>query len=120
MENIYQALEKIVYDIVQSDKHEEKHLLIILELFIAHIFANKTTDLYVSIIIEEAGRHVKKILSDTDKEQWFINLNEDQKKFTITGKYKRFFKKVSNAIMQLYFLLRASLNPLGGYRSAHN
>ncbi len=107
--NIYQALEKIVSDIVQSDKHEEKHLLIILELFIAHIFANKTTDLYVSIIIEEAGRHVKKILSDTDKEQWFINLNEDQKKITITGKYKRFFKKVSNAIKQLYFLLRASL-----------
>ncbi len=57
--DINHSLEEIVLNIVKSDKQEETHLIILLELFIAHIFANKTTALYVSIIIEQAEGHIK-------------------------------------------------------------
>ena len=108
--DIYHSLEEIVLNIVKSDKQEEKHLIILLELFIAHIFANKTTALYVSIIIEQAEGHIKNLLSNTEKEQWFIKLDEQQRKSSRQAKNNRYFKNVSNAIKQLYFLLRASLN----------
>jgi len=104
------SLEDIVKDIVKSDKQEEKHLSILLELFVAQVFANKTTALYVSIIIEQAEGHIKNILSNTEKEQWFLNLDASQKRYALLKQCKRFFKNVSNALKQLYFLLRASLN----------
>ena len=108
--DLYHSFEEIVKDIVKSDKQEEKHLRIILELFVVHISANKTTALYVSIIIGQAEGHIENILSNTEKEQWFLNLNNDQKKKALLTQRKRFFKNVSNAVKQLYFLLRASLN----------
>ena len=104
------SLAETVLDIVKSDKQNEKHLIILLDLFVAHIFANKTIALYVSIIIEQAEGHIKNLLSNTEKQQWFINLDEQQRHSSRQGKKNRYFKNLSNAIKQLYFLLRASLN----------
>jgi hypothetical protein len=83
MDTYHSSLEDIVKDIVESDKQEEKHLSILLELFVAQVFANKTTALYVSIIIEQAEGHIKNILSNTEKQKWFLNLDESQKRYAL-------------------------------------
>ena len=90
-------------------QQQTDYLKYLLELFLAYFCKNGSIKEFVEIHIDEAIKHLDKVLIVDQQQKWWDEMGVSKQKNHKRTKRIRYFKNLSNGTKQLYFLFRNSL-----------
>lgn len=103
-------LNTILFEMLMVKYEEQRdYFMDLLELFLVHIYKQKTVNEFVGIIIDEATKKFEIIFFRTRNKNWFGEMDGSLQKEHLFKARQRYFKNLSKGIKQLYILLRKSL-----------
>lgn len=100
----------LIFDQINQDiENDKQNLLFFFEFFLAHIHVNQSANDFINQTLEEGKIHVQRVLDTDSTKDWFLAMNDNQRRNHKKNIRKPYFINLSKSFQQFYYFLRDSL-----------